>query len=71
MCGKIIWDRIRNYDIRERERVEVSPIIEKMVETRRMWFGHIERRHVDYVVSRIDHMVGSQITRGRARSRKL
>jgi len=30
------------------ERVRVTPIIEKMVETRLRWFGHAERKHVDY-----------------------
>jgi len=42
-CGKTRWDRIRNDDIREI--VQVAPIVEKMVETRLMWFG-VERRLV-------------------------
>ena len=41
-----------------------------MVGTRLKWFGYVERRHVDYVVRRVDQMKGSQITRGRWRSRK-
>jgi len=41
-----------------------------MVGTRLKWFGYVERRHVDYVVRRVDQMQGSQITRGRWRSRK-
>jgi hypothetical protein len=48
MCGKTIWYRIRNDNIREREsereRVGVAPIVENMVETRLRWFGHVERR---------------------------
>ena len=45
------------------ERVEVAPIVEKMVETRLRWFGHVERRSIDSVVRRVDQMEGSQITR--------
>jgi len=45
-------------------------ILEKMVETRLMWFGHVERRHVDSVVRRVDQMESSQITRDRGRPRK-
>jgi len=41
-----------------------------MEETRLKWFGHVERRHVDFVVWRVDQMEGSQITRGRGRPRK-
>jgi hypothetical protein len=52
MCGKTRRDRIRNDHIRER--VGVTPIAEKMVETRLRWFGRVERRLVDYVVSRVD-----------------
>jgi hypothetical protein len=40
------------------------------VETRLRWFGHVERRPIDYVVRRVDQMKGSQITRGRRRPRK-
>jgi hypothetical protein len=45
------------------ERVVVAPIVEKMVETRLRWFGHVERRPVDSMVRRVDQMYGSQITR--------
>jgi len=38
------------------ERVGVAPIVEKIVETRPSWFGHVERRHVDSVVRTIDQM---------------
>jgi len=51
-------------------RVGVAPIVEKMVETRLRWFGHVERRLVDFVVRRVDQMEGSQITRGSGRPRK-
>jgi len=41
-----------------------------MVEARLRWFEHVERRHVNAVVRRVDQMEGTQITRGRGRPRK-
>jgi hypothetical protein len=61
MCGKTRRDKIRNDNIRES--VGLAPIVKKMVETRFMWFGHVERRLVDSVVRRAEQMEGSQITR--------
>ena len=52
---------------RERERVGVTPIVEKTVKTRLRWFGHVERRPVDSVVRRVGQMEGSQITTGKGR----
>jgi hypothetical protein len=48
----------------------MNDTIEKMVENRLRWFGHIERRPVDVVVQRVDQMEESQIIRGRGRPRK-
>jgi len=45
-------------------------MVEKMVENRLMWFGHVERRPIDSVVRRVDQIEDSQITRGRGRPRK-
>lgn len=53
------------------ERVGVTPIIKNMVETRIRWFGHGERRLVDYIVRRVQQIDGSQTARGRGRPRKL
>ena len=61
-------DRIRNDTIRER--VGVAPIVEKLVENRLRWFGHVERRLVDAVVRRVDQMEESQVKRGRGRPKK-
>jgi hypothetical protein len=36
------------------EKIGVASIVEKMVETRLRWFGHIDRRTVDFVVRRVD-----------------
>ncbi|KAH1202758.1 Craniofacial development protein 2 [Glycine max] len=68
MCGKTRQDKIRNEAIRER--VGVVPIVEKMVENRLRWFGHVERRPVDSVVRRVDQMERRQIIRGRGRPKK-
>ncbi|KAH1199390.1 hypothetical protein GmHk_18G052760 [Glycine max] len=68
MCGKTRQDKIRNKAIRER--VGVAPIVEKMVENRLRWFGHVERRPVDSVVKRVDQMERRQTIRGRGRPKK-
>ncbi|KAL5178487.1 hypothetical protein HKD37_01G000006 [Glycine soja] len=68
MCGKTRQDKIRNGTIRER--VGVAPIVEKMVENRLRWFGHVERRPVDSVVRRVDQMERRQTIRGRGRPKK-
>jgi len=54
MCGKTRRDMIRNDNIRER--VGVAHIVENMVETRLMWFRHVERRRI---VKRVDQMKDS------------
>jgi len=63
MCGKTRRDMITNDNIRERG--GVTPIVENMVENRFRWFGHLERRLVDFVVRTVDQMEDSRITRGR------
>jgi len=68
MCGKTRRDRIGNDNIRGRTRV--ARIVEKMMETRLRWFGHVERRPIGSLVRRVDRMEGIQITRGRGRPRK-
>ncbi|KAH1220391.1 LINE-1 retrotransposable element ORF2 protein [Glycine max] len=68
MCGKTRQDKIRNETIRER--VGVAPIVEKMVENRLRWFGHVERRPADSVVRRVDQMERRQTIRDRGRPKK-
>jgi len=41
-----------------------------MVENRLRWFGHVERRPVDFVVRGVDEMEHSRITIGRGSPRK-
>jgi hypothetical protein len=50
--------------------VGVAPIVEKLVENRLRWFGHVERRPIDAVVRRVDQMEKSQVKRGRGRPKK-
>jgi len=68
MSGKTRHDRIRNDTIRER--VEVAPIVEKLVENKLRWFEHVERRPVDVVVRRVDQMEENHVKRGRGRPKK-
>ena len=48
-----------------REIVGVTPIVEKMVENRLRQFGRVERRHIDFVVRRVDQIEDNQTTRDR------
>lgn len=36
-----------------------------------MWFGHINRRPIDYVIKKIGQIKKSQIIRGRKRPKKI
>jgi len=68
MSGKTRRDRIGNVTIKER--VGVAPMVEKLVENRLRWFGHVERRPIDAVVRRVYQLEESHIKRGRGRPRK-
>src|SRR4051812_20689999 len=68
MCGKTQHDKIRNENIRDC--AEVTPIVEKMMENRLRWFGHVEIILVDSVVRRVDQKERRQTIRGRGRPRK-
>lgn len=41
-----------------------------MIRARLRWFGHVERKYVDYVVKRLDEIEGNLIARGRERPKK-
>jgi hypothetical protein len=46
------------------ERVEITPIVEKLVENKIRWFGHVERRPVDAVIRSVYQMeVGANLSR--------
>ena len=45
ICGHTRMNRVRNNDIRDR--LEVAPIEEKLVQHRLRWFGHVQRRPLE------------------------
>ena len=53
-----------------RERVGIVPIVEKMIEARLRWFGHVWRKSVEASLRRVDQMKGSPVARDRGRPRK-
>ena len=68
MCGHTIKDRIYNDHIRER--VGVTSIAEKMVESRLRWFGHVQIREFDELVRIVDQMVWSPYKRRRVKPKR-
>ena len=48
-------------------RFGVAPIVEKMVESRLRWFGHVWRRSVDAPIRQVDQIEDSPVVRGRGR----
>jgi len=63
MCGYIRLDRLWNVVIREK--VRVTPIEEKLKETRLRWFGHVKRRSVGAPVRRCEEINLQHFKRGR------
>jgi len=47
-------NRIRNDNIKER--VEVVPIVEKVMETWLMWFEHVKWRFIDSIEKKVDQI---------------
>lgn len=47
-----------------------SIVVENMIETRHMWYEHVEKRHISYVVRIINQMERSHITRDISRPTK-
>ena len=58
-------DRVRNDDIRDR--LEVAPIEEKLVQYRLRWFGHVQRRPLEAPVRSGILSQDSNVKRGRER----
>ena len=65
MCGYTRLDRIRNVVIRER--VGVTPLEEKLRETRLRRFGHVKRRSVSAPMRRCEAIHLLDCRRGRGR----
>ena len=68
MCGHTLKDRICNDHIRER--VGVTSITHKMVESRLSWFEHVQRRELDEPVRIVDQIVWSPYKRRRGRPKR-
>lgn len=49
----------------------MTPKVKMMVENRLSWFFHVERRRVDFFVSRVAQLERTQTTRGRGRPIKI
>ena len=69
MCGKIRHKKNRRLEITTLERVKVTSIVEKIVETSLRCFRHVERKHVDFVIRRVDQTESRKHTRDRGRFR--
>ena len=64
MCGYTRLDRIRYVVIREK--AVVTPLEEKMRETRLRWFDHVKRRSVNAPVRRCE-VINIYVLQGRER----
>ena len=67
ICGHTRNDRVRNDDIRDR--LGVAPIEEKLVQHRLRWFEHIQRRPPEVPMRSGILSQGSNVKRGRGRSK--
>lgn len=68
MCGHTRMGRIRNGVLRGL--VKVTPIEDKMRETRLRWFSHVKRRNVDAPVRSYERVNPPAGKRGRGRLKK-
>jgi len=68
MCGCTRVDRITNEVIQDI--VKVTPIDDKMRETRLREFDHVRRRNVDTPVRRCERINIPEVRRGRRRLKK-
>jgi len=68
ICGFTRWDRIRNGVIRDL--AKVTPIEEKMRESRLWWFGHVKRRSVAAQMRRCEQIDLPSGKSGRGRLKK-
>ena len=69
MCGYTRLDKISNEVIRDL--VKVTPIEDKMRETRLRWFGHVKRRSVDAPARRCERVNTPEGKRGRGDPRRV
>ena len=57
MCGKTRWDIWLK--ITTLERIEASLIVKKMVKNMLRLFEHVEKKHVNFVIKRVDQIKSS------------
>lgn len=69
MNGKTRRNRIRNDIIRER--VRVTPTIEKLVGNILRQFRHVDRRYIDAIIKRIDQMNENRVKKSRIKPKKI
>jgi hypothetical protein len=64
ICGHTRRDRVQNDDIHER--LEVTPVEEKLVQHRFRWFGHMQRRPAEAPIRNgVIRQTGNKKKRGR------
>ena len=68
MCDYTMMDKIRNKVIKDI--IKVTPIEDKMRETRLEWFGYMKRMSVDAPVRRYERINIPEGRRGRGRPKK-
>ncbi|XP_070008151.1 uncharacterized protein [Nicotiana sylvestris] len=68
MCGHTRLDKIMNEVIRGK--VGMTPMKDKMWETRLRWFGHVKRRSIEALVRRCEWLASVGSRRGRGRPKK-
>ena len=67
MCGKTMYDRSKNVNIRKECKADVS-VMDRIKKGTLRWFGHVERMNEERSVKRIyDAKVNGRRSRGRPR----
>ena len=68
VCGYTRSDKIRNETIREK--LEVTPVADKMREVRLRWSEHVQRKSTDAPIRRCERLVLGATRRCRGRPKK-
>ena len=63
MCGHMRLDRIRNEVIRDK--LKVTPIEDRMRETKLRWFDHVKKKSAEALVRRCEMIYLPKCRRGR------
>ena len=68
MNGHTTKDKVRNNYIQEK--VGVTPIEEKIIETRLQWFQHVQRKPLKATMRKVEQLVFSPRERDRRRPKR-